>query len=1077
MKATEPTYLVIPFEQLKEAKRQAGKLEDGQNALQFDPDNKMWFAKPGADLEKLASWRVDNHLAGQEEGNPRQDFGDFIRSLGAELKGDPVMDGKTHRLQMSDDKPGSKSGVYVGHLDGYANGWFADHRTGSERQTWSPNTAKPDPVVAAHRKAVAAQEQLRREVRIKQEQDKRAGELTAQYAQLKQAGHNQPYLVKKGVMAAKGVFIDSRNQLVIPLSNIDGEIRTLQTIAPDGSKRLSKGGQKEGSFFVVGGTLKNGEPIVFGEGYATAASGAMALKHPVVMTVDSGNLVKVALAIHERYPDSPKLFLGDDDPPKPLRPGNPGKEKAMEAARLTDGIFILPAITPEERNNGVTDFNDIHQLRGLEALITELNPAFSSLLPAPSMEPNSMETTTDVTPLTEPVTSTEEFPQTNEFADYDHIAANVMDNDAEDQIPAPVTEKSLTATIDQPEPEATQSVALAEQVSGVTQPAAAAEPISEATQPTAAAGSIPEVTQPSAATEMDTTQTETLQDPVSIATMLSKKSSPPPVTGDEAASHEGAEQAQQEDAIIIETPEGSPKRNLTPLDLDALMQQITHEMAADGRSVRYLLSGEAAFVDHGDRITMANTTASQSDAMILTALLVAREQYRGRIELTGSDEFKQKAITLIAEYNLDVKMKNPQQQLMLDEARKVLADEPAPGETPTPVGTPTAAIVPEHAPMTQAATVPTPNTVNQPSELPPELRPVEKQQEGPRNASRKESEAGLTGTLLEHGQAKYNFDKSESNNYYVRLRTAQGERYIWGKELATVVPESGLNQNEVVTLTWLGSKEVTVIAKVRDNDNKVVIDKDGVEKTEEILTRRNQWEIKSAIDPNLLVSNMRQTAPPATLHAYDMTHYQALQQQVIALAQNAGINLPSLPMPTNDLVWFKPDGEGTQAPATRPANTHLPAQTQDAGTVLMKAVDSEKQLKLLLVKGLGDYVQGIINYQGEYHPVLGKLCTNEQGHRYMTLNAVTSEGVTAIGHGNAVNHEAGSNNAFVFRLKGEKEKLYAPLVEPAKCPPALHKQLGFTNDYIPPSPASQFRETHEVENAVRPTPQSPRPTM
>ncbi|WP_449631948.1 LPD7 domain-containing protein [Rahnella aceris] len=1103
MKATEPTYLVIPFEQLKEAKRQAGKLDDGQNALQFDPDNKMWFAKPGADLEKVAAWRVDNHLAGQEEGNPRQDFGDFIRSLGAELKGDPVMDGKTHRLQMSDDKPGSKSGVYVGHLDGYANGWFADHRAGSERQTWSPNTAKPDPVVAAHRKAIAAQEQLRREGRIKQEQDKRAVELNAQYAQLKQAGHDQPYLIKKGVMAAKGVFIDSRNQLVIPLSNVDGEIRTLQTIAPDGSKRLSKGGQKEGSFFVVGGTLKNGEPIVFGEGYATAASGAMALRHPVVMTVDSGNLVKVALAIHERYPDSPKLYLGDDDPPKPKRPGNPGKEKAMEAARLTDGTFILPTITPEERNNGVTDFNDIHQLRGLEALIKELNPVFSSLLPAPSMEPNSMETTTDVTPLVEPVTPTEEFPQTNEFADYDHIAANVMDHDTEDQIPAPVTEKSLTAIMDQPVPEATQSAApvepvlettqadapvepvpeatqtaaSAEPVPEATQTAAPVEPVPEATQTAAPVEPVPEATQTATASEMDSSQPEALQDPVSIATMLSKKSYSPPKTGDEAASPEAAEQALQEDAIIIETPEGSSKRNITPLDLDALMQQITHEMAADGRSVRYLLSGEAAFVDHGDRITMANATASQSDAMILTALLVAREQYRGRIELTGSDEFKHRAITLIAEYNLDVKMKNPQQQLMLDEARKVLADEPAPGETPTPVGTQAAAIVPEQAPMTQDTTAPTTNTVNPPSVLPPELRPVEIQQEAPRNASRKESEAGLTGTLLEHGQAKYNFDKSESNSYYVRLRTAQGERYIWGKELATIVPESGLNQNEVVTLTWLGSKEVTVLAKVRDKENNVVIDKNGVEQTEQILTKRNQWEIKAAIDPNLLVSNMLQTAPPATLHAYDMTHYQALQQQVIALAQNAGLSLPSLPMPPNDLVWFKPDGEGVQAPATRPANTHLPAQTQDAGTVLMKAVDSEKQLKLLLVKGLGDYVQGIINYQGEYHPVLGKLCTNEQGHRYMTLNAVTSEGVTAIGHGNAVNHEAGSNNAFVFRLKGEKERLYAPLVEPAKYPPALHKQLGFTNEYVPPSPDSQLRETHEVENTVRPTPQSPRPTM
>lgn len=37
MKATESTYLVIPFEQLKEAKRQAGKLDNGENALEVRP--------------------------------------------------------------------------------------------------------------------------------------------------------------------------------------------------------------------------------------------------------------------------------------------------------------------------------------------------------------------------------------------------------------------------------------------------------------------------------------------------------------------------------------------------------------------------------------------------------------------------------------------------------------------------------------------------------------------------------------------------------------------------------------------------------------------------------------------------------------------------------------------------------------------------------------------------------------------------------------------------------------------------------------------------------------------------------
>ncbi|EPU8562896.1 LPD7 domain-containing protein [Yersinia enterocolitica] len=1062
MKATESTYLVIPFEQLKEAKRQAGKLDNGKSALEFDPNRKTWFAKEGAELDKLARWRIDNTLATETNNDSAQEFGDFIRSLGGDLKGSPEMDGKTHRISMNDDKRGNKSGVYVGHLDGFANGWFADHREG-HRNTWSSNSDKPDPIVLAHRKAMAAQEQLRREVRIRKEQDKKAVELTTVYGRLTQARQDHPYLKKKGVKVAKGMHIDNHNQLVIPLLNVAGDIRTLQTIAPDGSKRLSKGGQKEGNFFIVGGSLKNGQPIVFAEGYATAASGAMALKYPVVMTVDSGNLVKVAKALHERYPNSPTLFLADDDLPKPKRPGNPGKEKATEAAELTGGIVVLPAFTATERENGLTDFNDFHQSRGLAALTEQLAPVFAPLHRPSPLEPTTMENT-QTEPAPEIDTSHEQGLPVNEYADYGHIADSVFEQEVQDFTPYasndPITSVTAEQTVIQDEPVATEQIVTPE-------------------IPVAGRNEKKEVKQENIAPIITPTTpkvTATEDKPIELVSFASRLA-PQPATStpneqpEQQAQSEANLAAQTEDAICIEMPAGQA-RQVAPLDLDALMQQITHEMAQDGRSVKYLFSGEPAFVDHGDRITMANTAASQSDAMILTALLVSREQYRGRIELTGSDQFKHRAIMLIAEYNLDVKMKNPQQQLMLDEARKKLADEPTPGVEATPVG-------PQAASITMEGQTTEPTTAASPlaNELPPELRPTVLPPEIPRNASRKESEAGLTGSLLGHGPAPYNFDSSENLSYYVHLRTAHGERYVWGKELAQVMPDSGLSKNDVVTLTWLGSKEVTVQAKVRDANNKIVVDKNGVEQTEEIISHRNQWAIKPAIDPQLLVSHERQTTPPASLTAYDMTHFTALQQQVVELAAKAGVSLPPLPALANDLVWFKPNGQGTTAPATRPATTPLPAQTQDAGTVLMKTMTAENQLKLLLVKGLGDYVQGVVQYEGEYHPVLGKLCINDKGTRYVALNAVTADGIKSIGHGNAINHAEGANNAFVFRLQGEKDKLYATLVEPAKCPPALHKQLGFTHDYIPPSQAPQSRDNHTVENRINPAPQSPRPGL
>ncbi|MEG9672570.1 LPD7 domain-containing protein [Serratia bockelmannii] len=1074
MIATEPTYLVIPVEQRKEAFRAAGKLPDGGNALTFDDEAKSWYANPGADLSKLAKWRIDPTLAKPaKQGDAKREFQDFIESLGGVFDRRDMleMDGKTHRIAMQDDKPGKKSGVYVGHLNGFINGWFADHRDGGMRHTWSLATEKPDPAVLAHQKALAAQERYKRNEEIKNEQNIVAKTQSRIYAQLSQASHDHPYLQRKMVKASSGVRLDRQGNLKIPLSNVDGEIRSLQTIKPDGAKMLTKNGQKEECFFVVGGTLKNGSPIVMAEGYATAASGAMALHHPVVMTVDSGNLVKVAGALKNKYPDSPMIFLADDDLPKPKRPGNPGKEKAEEAAALTGGMVLLPTFSPEERQQELTDFNDLHIAHGLAALSEQLSPVQAMLKPThqqeatmpntpvvPEMtnpEPDHVANDTETvaippvltdepsepTPNVAESVSDQALPNhvaanvQNEFTDYSHIADAVMENEA--LIELSKTAEIAPTVIPSPPSVDEQSASLEHK-----------EPVKQAATATISSS------------EAEDSVTE---EPVSFASRLAPR---PAVEKEQAAPTSSSEEV---DGIHIETPIGSQTRAAKPLDLDALMQQITHEMAADGRSVKYLFAGEAAFVDHGDRLLMATAQASQNDAMILSALLVAREQYRGRIELTGSDEFKQRAITLIAEYNLDLKMKNAQQQVMLEEARQRLTDEPAPADKPSPVGSPISAIVPDAAEPNKSSV-----SMQSANALPPELQPVTLPQEAAQNASRAEGEAGLTGTLLDHGQAKYNFDNSESNSYYIKLRTADGEKFVWGKELSRVVPESGLAKGDIVKLIWLGRKEVTVEAKMRDPQGKVVVDKHGVEQTEQITTHRNHWEIKPAIDPSLLVRNEQQLVPPAVLYAYDMTHYHALQQQVIQMATEAKLPIPPMPTLQHELVWLKPNGEGTEPPSTRPAVTPLPAHTQDAGTALIKTLDTEKQLKLLLIKGLGDYVQGMVKYQDAYHPVLGKLCTHTNGHRYLTLNIITPEGLTPIGHGNAINNEEGASNAFVFNLKGEKERLYAPLVEPAKCPPALHKQLGFTREYTPPAHTPQRRDD-VPENTVKPATAFPRP--
>jgi putative DNA primase/helicase len=53
--------------------------------------------------------------------------------------------------------------------------------------------------------------------------------------------------------------------------------------------------------------------VVIAEGYATAATIAQHEKVPALAAYDSGNLLSVATALHQRYPDKAIVIAGDDD--------------------------------------------------------------------------------------------------------------------------------------------------------------------------------------------------------------------------------------------------------------------------------------------------------------------------------------------------------------------------------------------------------------------------------------------------------------------------------------------------------------------------------------------------------------------------------------------------------------------------------------------------------------------------------------------------------------------------------------------------------------------------------------------
>ena len=1173
------TYLAIPHDQHQDVKKLAGKLEDGRQAVLFDREKKCWYARAGADLEKLKPWLPDKHHSGVSSVDARTQFEDFLRANGAILDArKPVeMDGKKHRIRLQGDTGGKKSGSYVGHLDGHPNGWFNDFRDGGSEinATWSYSGEKPDPVAALHIKAVNAQEAWNRAEQTRLLHDQKARTSAQRYKRTAQAGHDHPYLQKKGVQAARGVHIDNRQGLVIPLYNTDGQIRSIQTIDPEGNKRLAKDAEKAGNFFVVGGSLKDNHPIVLAEGYATAASCAMALRHPVVMTVDSGNLVKVAENLHARYPGSPMLFLGDDDLPKPGRPGNPGKEAAEKAARLTRGTAFVPQFTREEREQGLTDFNDLHQARGLAALTEQLTPVWQQVLARCPAKENIVKETPDnqATPV---ATNAADMPEmkvadntaaepapaaetaATDIADTPAPAGepemNVADNAAAE--PAPVAETATTDVADNPAPDGAPEMNVADNAAAESAPAAettttdvadtlapdgapemnvadntaaesapAAETTTTDVADTPAPDGAPEMNvadntaaEPAPAAETVTTDVADSPVPDGAPEMNAAKvpadtddinarlaaameyeddeaygyydipSSPAPRTSEaetQAPVQEDAplpfqppkkKQASPDttepDGIRIEKPQVENAIPSPLHDLNAIMKGLSHPYKGmDPKDIKYplemFLDGKHVFTDFVTHLTMASQEASRDDRAVLAALLTAQShcQLKGEIELTGSDEFKQRAITLIATYDLKLKLKNPEQVEMLNQARARLQSEPVPGAEAEPLS-PDANHILWQERSANAAFAP------QQSALPLDILPTRMETALPRNASHKEASSGITGQLLAFGPAHYNFDKQKDRSYYAHLRTRHGERLVWGIGLQEAVRNSGLKTGDMATLTMLGKKPVTVQVKKLGDDGKPLQNEHGGWIYEEKEVTRNQWEARPAVDPYVVARHTGQLAQPGELRPYHLGDYRALQAAVDDMARKAGTTPPTLPA-LPEVLWVQHNGQGVTTPRQTPASPELPSPHPEAGKLLMQLQDeATQQLKLLLVKARGDFVQGLVLHEGRHKPVLGRF-VGQNGERHLILNEVTPQGLRPIGKGNAINNETGNYNSFVFTLKDERERILTQVTAPEKRPAALQQELGFSRPPVPPEQVTEMR--NKPQNAPRRNHNAPRP--
>lgn len=234
------------------------------------------------------------------------------------------------------------------------------------------------------RESERAQRRAADEAHYRARADGAARDAAALWREGSDAGRSA-YLQRKGVQA-HGVRFLADGTLLVPVRNAAGELVNLQRIAGDGTKRFLPGGRKAGCWHLIGDAAPGADVLLIAEGFATGSSVHEATGRPVAVAFDAGNLAKVAQSLHALHPGARVLIAGDDDRDTETRTGkNPGRVGASAAARAAQGACVFPEGLPQ----GGSDFNDLAQHAGADAVRTLIEAAAAALLASPPRTPGA----------------------------------------------------------------------------------------------------------------------------------------------------------------------------------------------------------------------------------------------------------------------------------------------------------------------------------------------------------------------------------------------------------------------------------------------------------------------------------------------------------------------------------------------------------------------------------------------------------------------------------------------------------------------------------------------------------------
>lgn len=240
-------------------------------------------------------------------------------------------------------------------------------RQGQSREQWREEMRK--------RTAERAVQRRRQAMRS----DARSSECRKEYEAVgnRYAAPDHPYFTRKKIQPQRPLKLSERGELMIPMMDANKVMQSMQTIAPDGTKRFYAGAPVRGLYHYLGTADATGKTFVICEGYATGVTLQAATNLPVLVAFSAGNLRSVGVMAASKYPLAHFIIAADDD----YETGEVGYSAALDAAqamraKLVRVDVVRPDLDHAEGSTG-TDFNDMAQEMSLAAVAAIFEPVVS----------------------------------------------------------------------------------------------------------------------------------------------------------------------------------------------------------------------------------------------------------------------------------------------------------------------------------------------------------------------------------------------------------------------------------------------------------------------------------------------------------------------------------------------------------------------------------------------------------------------------------------------------------------------------------------------------------------------------